>query len=565
MGQIDVLILFGIGIFGGALGAYLFQKIRVPQVVGYIIIGVVIGKSGLQVVSHDTITKLQSFNWFALGIIGFLVGGELQWNTFRKYGKQFMAVMLGEGVSAFVLVSVLSAGIAYFVTHSVTASLGAGVVLGAIAAATDPASTMDVLWEYRSRGFLTTAIIAVVALDDALAMTLYGLCSSIAQMLTGEHSVIMHEMTKIARELFGSVFMGGACALLLNYLIKKLSCYKERMLVIATGMLLLVIGVADAARLDVILVTMSMGIVLVNIAPKRSHELFILMRSFSAPVYVMFFVLVGASLGIAEMPLWLWAIVVVYVLARSLGKMFGAYAGARFSGADISVQRYAGIGLFAQGGVSIGLSIMASQHLTGVMLTDTLSLGDMIVYCVTATTMIIQLAGPSMVKLSVSLAGEIGRNVTEEDVIATMTVADVMETPVVPIKTSATINEAVKIFSEQDYLVHPVVNETGKAVGTLSLENLKEIVADQDFWKWMLVDDVLPQSKDFILAGTPLCEALEVMADKEMDEVPVVENIQSGIPVGILDMRSMKKRIKQEVVERQKVVCVADAKIGKVA
>ena len=159
-----------------------------------------------------------------------------------------------------------------------------------------------------------------------------------------------------------------------------------------------------------------------------------------------------------------------------------------------------------------------------------------------------------MAKLSIKLANEIGRNVTEEDVIATMKASDVMETPVVPIKINATIDEAVKIFSQQDYLVHPVVNDNGKAVGTLSLENLKEIVADQNFWKWMLVDDVLPPTKDFIFSGTPLQEALETMAEKEMDEVPVVENIESGIPIGILDQRSLKKRIKQEVIARQTAV-----------
>ena len=398
MGHIDVLILFGIGIFGGALGAYLFQKIRVPQVVGYIIIGIVIGESGFQIVSHETTLKLQSFNWFALGIIGFLVGGELEWETFRKYGKQFITIMLGEGLVAFFLVSIISTIIVYWMSHSISVSIGAGVVLGAIASATDPASTLDVLWEYRSRGVLTTALIAIVALDDALAMTLYGLGTSIAQMITGESNVFAEEMLKIGKELFGSIFLGIACALLLNLIMKQLSYHKERMLAISTGLLLLTIGVADMAGLDVILVTMSMGVVLINYAPKRTRELFTLIRSFSSPIYVMFFVLVGARLGIAKMPPWLWSIVIVYVLGRNFGKMLGVYIGARMSGADKVVQKYGGLGLFAQGGVAIGLSIMASQHLTEYMVTDTLSLGDMIVYCVTATTMIVQLLGPAIGK-----------------------------------------------------------------------------------------------------------------------------------------------------------------------
>ena len=68
-----ILILFGIGIFGGILGAYIFKKFHIPQVVGYIIIGLLIGESGLHIIKHQDSLNLQSFNWFALGIIGFLV------------------------------------------------------------------------------------------------------------------------------------------------------------------------------------------------------------------------------------------------------------------------------------------------------------------------------------------------------------------------------------------------------------------------------------------------------------------------------------------------------------
>lgn len=554
MKDIGILILLGIGIFGGAIGAYVFQKIKIPQVVGYIIIGVIIGESGFKIVSHESIVQLRSFTWFALGIIGFLVGAELRGSTFRKYGKQFVSILLGEGLLAFVLVSVASGVIVYLVSHSAVAAVSAGVVLGAIASATDPASTVDVLWEYRSRGVLTTAIIAIVALDDALAMTLYGLGTSFAHMLTGGGNVLAHEMWLIARELVGSVILGVVAGFMLNIITRKLSYHKDRMLVIAIGLLLMSIGAADALHLDVILVTMSMGIVLVNFAPERCHELFALVKNFSAPIYVMFFVLVGARLGIANMPGWLWGIVAVYVIGRNFGKMAGAYLGARAAGADRVVQKYTGMGLFAQGGVAIGLSIMASQHLNGVRVTETLSLGDMVIYCVTATTLIVQLAGPSLVKLSVKFADEIGRNVTDEDVIATLTARDVMETPVVPIQSREKITDAVKIFSQRDYLVHPVVNDEGIVVGTLSLENLKEIVADQKFWNWMVVDDILKPITEFILASTPLRDALRIMAEKELEDAPVVEDSAHPKPVGILDQRSIKKRIKQEVVERQKAV-----------
>ncbi|NQZ58375.1 MAG: cation:proton antiporter, partial [Lentisphaeraceae bacterium] len=106
MEQHGILLILGIGIFGGILGATLFQKLRIPQVVGYIIIGLIIGQSGLQIISSANSDEFAGINQFALGIIGFLVGGELHMDIFKKYGKQFAAILLGEGVLAFLLVGI---------------------------------------------------------------------------------------------------------------------------------------------------------------------------------------------------------------------------------------------------------------------------------------------------------------------------------------------------------------------------------------------------------------------------------------------------------------------------
>ena len=100
-----ILVLMGIGVLGGALGAWFFQKIKIPQVVGYIAFGILIGKSGLKLLQNENIEQLRAFTWFALGIIGFLVGGELKFETFKKYGKQFVQILLWEGLLAFFIVA----------------------------------------------------------------------------------------------------------------------------------------------------------------------------------------------------------------------------------------------------------------------------------------------------------------------------------------------------------------------------------------------------------------------------------------------------------------------------
>jgi len=183
--HLGVLFLLGIGAFGGILGATIFQRLRIPQVVGYIVIGVVIGQSGLHLVTSQDIITLGTFNLFALGLIGFMVGGELHGETFRLYGRQFMMILLGEGLGAFLLVGAALTLICWHFLGNFYVALACGIVFAAIASATDPASTINVLWEYRGRGVLTTTLTAIVALDDALAMTLYGLGTSIAAVLTG--------------------------------------------------------------------------------------------------------------------------------------------------------------------------------------------------------------------------------------------------------------------------------------------------------------------------------------------------------------------------------------------
>lgn len=544
-----LLTIIGLCVLLGGLGAWIFQKLHVPQVVGYIVIGVLIGESGLRIVQASDILALRPFNLFALGLIGFLVGGELHGSIFKKYGKQFTAILLGEGLLAFFLVGVPCTAIVYIICHSFPIALAAGVVFGAIASATDPASTIDVLWEYRTAGVLTTAVIAIVALDDALAMTLYALGTSAAQMLTSGTADLGKELTSVCVELFGSVFLGLGAGLGLNLILRFLP-QKERRLGLALGVILLTISAAVVFHMDVILATMSIGILLTNIAPRRSKELFEIIRSFSAPIYILFFVLVGARLGIRNMPFWIWGLVVVYVVMRSLGKWAGSFWGGRISKAEPSVCKYMGLSLFAQGGVAVGLSIMASQHLQGIQITETMSLGDMIIFTVTATTLVVQLIGPSCTKLAVRLAGEIDRNITEEDVMAEMCVGDAMNPDVQPIPEDMPLTLVLQQFSQHDALVYPVVSTEGTILGVLTFDSLKELLADADSWQWLVAGDVMEPVKDRTTVLMKLSDVLDDMKLAQIEAMPVLAGDGTEKTDGILDLRYARRRVREELIRR---------------
>ena len=543
----NILFLLGIGIFGGVAGAWFFQKIKVPQVLGYLAIGIILGKSGFKLIDSNVIESLKNFNFFALGIIGFMVGGELHGSTMKKYGKQFSAILFGEGVFAFVLVTVSVSLILYIFTKNFAASLAGGIVFGAIASATDPASTINVLWEYRTKGVLTTTLIAIVAMDDALAMTLYGLGTAAAQMIIGGNTSISSQIIKTAIELVGAIALGGAAGVFMNFIVRS-STDKIQTMVFGIGTLFLLIALALVLDIDVILASMTMGLVVTNLAPTRSKDFFDLIKSFSAPIYVLFFVLVGSRLILNGMPLFLWIIVGAYVLFRTTGKMTGAWIGAKLTKADPVVQKYTGLGLFAQGGVAIGLSIMATQHLHGLKLADGIDLGDIIITGVTATTFIVQIIGPPMTKLAVKLAKETGKNVTEQDIIAKWKVADVLDADVPRVKITDSVKHVVSLFSENDFFCLPVVNQEGTTAGMITMNDLKQLMVSQDTWEWILAGDIVAPAPEVITKTESLEEAMVILKQLGREQLPVVESKSNPVPVGILDTRTVRKMVNRELV-----------------
>ena len=545
-----VLFILGLGVFGGMLGALISQRVRFPQVVGYIIIGLLIGESGFQWVRMGDIQALRPFNMFALGIIGFLVGGELHIDEFKKYARQFTMILLGEGIGAFLIVGLTSFGVLYFVSDSILLALAGGIVFGAIASATDPASTIDVLWEYRSRGVLTSSLTAIVALDDALAMTLYGIGTSVAYVLVSDQGAsLLSGLFKIVIELGGSLVVGAAFAGVLIILLRWIY-QPEKSVAISIGLILLLISITLSLDMDVILASMTLGFVLVNYAPLRSRQLFEMMRGFSVPIYVLFFVLVGARLSLSNMPHWLILLVVLYIVGRSAGKMLGAWMGARITKSEPVVRKYLGLGLFAQGGVAVGLSIMASQHLSDIPLTPEMSLGDAIIFAVTATTLFVQLLGPPMVKLAIKLAGEDGRNITEDDIIRDCIVSNVMWEDVVRIPENMTVSDVVKLFVDHEYLAYPVVDEQGRIIGMISLTSLKNVMLDQEAWQWLLASDVMDQSMEYVSATSRLEDALGHMQQLKMTQLPVVQDEKTMIPVGVIDLNHVRKKVGDKLISR---------------
>ncbi len=546
-----VLVLIGIGIIGGTLGATLFRRFKIPQVLGYIVAGLVIGQSGFKLVTPQDITALEPFSMFALGVIGFLVGAEIHLTTFKKYGKQFSSILLLEGILAFLLAGLTTGALLFWVTRSFSVAVAGGVVFGSIASATDPASTMNVLWENRTAGIFTTTLITVIALDDALAMALYGLGSGISQMVSGSGggSSVILELLHIALELGGSLVLGAITGALTTWLFRHSNQY-ENSIASASGIYLFVIGLGIALNLDVILITMTSAIIFVNVNPHRAKRFVEYVQGIATPVYVFFFVLIGARISLSAMPLWIWGLVALYVIFRSSGKFLGAFLGARISNSPQSVQKNIGLGLFSQGGVAIGLSIMAGHHLDSIIVVEGISLGDTIISVVAMTTFLVQIIGPAMVKIAAHRSGEVGKNINEEDLMAQKEIVDYVKVESQTASPEMPATQLMTIFSSVTGNFIPVVDEQKRLQGIIGMPELRAILGDTTLLPWLLASDIMQLDYPAITENCSITKGMELSDQVQQDELPVIID---DIYCGIFDRRDITQQIRSELIKNQGV------------
>ena len=543
--HLNILLLLGLALFGGTVGGRLFQKLRIPQVVGYIAIGIVLGTSGLKVISRDVIASLQPFSYFALGLIGFMIGGELKKEIFVRHGKQLMSVLFCEGVASFVVVSIVSSAAGIVIFKDVKLGCALGLLLGAISSATAPAATTDVLWEYKTRGPLTRTVLSIVALDDGLALFLFAFSSSIALLLTGHgEGSIFKLLGQPIYEIFGSILVGAGSGFALAKIIKQ-HTQKEKMLAFSIGAVLLTLGAATALHVDMLLAAMTLGMALVNMAPKVSKKMFDIVEGFTPPIYILFFVLVGAKLDVTRMSLPVIALTAIYLIGRSFGKGAGANLGARISGMPRSVQNYLPFCLFSQAGVAIGLSIVAAQAFPD-------EIGNVIIFVVTTSTFVVQLIGPPLTKMAVIKANEAGLNITEEDIIDATKVREAMDASHPFVYEHMKLQSILDIFSESTGHYYPVINNQKKLLGVISVDGIRNAFAAAELSNLIVAVDIMEPCPVAVEPDASLSHAKELLDRHHIDYLPVVN--KGGGLEGFIERRTLSRFISMRIISLQEQI-----------
>ena len=394
----NILGLIGMTLLLGSIGGYFFRYLRLPQVIIYIIIGSFLGVSVFGFYSEEILNTFRPVTNLALGLIGFGIGGELRWARLKRFGISIISITVFESLSSALFVTTA----VYLFTRNTALSL----LLGALSCATAPGGTTSVLQEYRARGPLTSTLFGVIGADDALAIIIFAFMSNISYaILKADGGVsFLNILHIVGFDIIGSIILGLIFGLITAYVMLKIK-HEDIQQVVMLGMLFLCTGFALQFHLSLILSNMLMGIAISNIRPHRSRSYFLSIQKISPPIFILFFILVGARLQFSMIPL-MGMVGVIYIVNRVFGKYFGAYFGALLSNTSTVIRKNLGLCLFSQAGVAIGLALSAQLELSKISI-EANEIGGIIVNMIAATTFFFQIFSPITTKIALKNAKEI--------------------------------------------------------------------------------------------------------------------------------------------------------------
>lgn len=385
------ILSVGLILISALLAGHIAQLARVPEVTGYLLIGVLIGPAALDLVTHDNITTLGFLSDVALGLILFNIGSIFEAANFRLVGRGVLRVTLWEASLAFVLVfgAMLVSGLAWPLA----------LLLGVVAMETAPATTLMVLNEYDARGPMTDRLKALVALNNIYVLVTFGVVTAVLTLIESSAAGWLWAVYRATHGLVwttaGSVALGAVLGLLMDMLAMRAKESGEAML-LSIGMVLIAVGASRWLGLSPLICTLALGATIANASQQGDHLLRSLGRA-DPPLYAAFFVLAGAELQPGSL-LGLGLAGVAYTVARAAGKIAGAQIGLRGEDIPDDVRRQLGYCLISSSSLAVGLTIQIRTAFPAYAATVT--------GIVLAAVVIFEIVGPLMTRRALFATGE---------------------------------------------------------------------------------------------------------------------------------------------------------------
>ena len=410
------------------LSTRLMRLIKLPNVTGYILTGIIMGpflfgllfnnfsftdiKQGL---IYNFVDKIGWVSTVALGFIAFSIGTSFKFSTIKALGKRVLVITVLEALGASLLV-VAALLVAHFIFPQYV-SLELALTLSAIASATAPAATLMVIKQYRAHGPLVDTLLPVVALDDAAALILFAILFQIATALAGGSVSVYAIIIKPLLEITISLGVGAVLGFVISFANRFFKSRNNRLIwnifsvFAALGFYYLFKSpMMGGFELSSLLTCMMAGAIYTNFVKESGRTLDVMDR-FTSPVYMMFFVISGASLDLTIFfngdGLVVVLIALTYLVFRVIGKWSGAFAGATITRCEPQVKKYLGFALVPQAGVAIGLSTTAYKLFSQYSDPAMQKTGALILAIILTSTLIYELFGPMVAKFALKKAHEI--------------------------------------------------------------------------------------------------------------------------------------------------------------
>ena len=406
----EILISLSAALIGGLLMSRLAKRLHLPAVTAYLVAGLLLGPffigllgiPGLGFSSMESVERLNILSQVALGFIAFTIGNEFRVSQLKTMGRQAIIVGILQAVCATLMVD--AALILLHFIRPEAISVSSAITLGAIAAATAPAATLMVVRQYKADGPMTRLLLMVVAIDDAVGLVLFSASFGVAMALESGTISVVSVLVEPVVEIVLSLLLGSVAGLAL-YWVERFFHSRSKRLSISIGFVFLTAGLSMGefelggvhCGFSLLLVCMMTGTLFCNICD-FSEELMARVDGWTAPLFVLFFVLSGAELDLSVLrnPSVL-LIGVIYILIRSLGKYLGSYGSCALTGCSKNIRNHLGMTLLPQAGVALGMAITAQSLADGAMVRSVV-LFSVLVY---------ELVGPALTKRSLLAAGEI--------------------------------------------------------------------------------------------------------------------------------------------------------------
>lgn len=560
------ILALGIAYLLALLAGRFANRLRIPKVTLYILLGLILGESlsGLlgypPLLDHHITEKFKILTQIALAFILVAMGGQFKNESLKRWGKRLVIASATEILFVFALVFLSFFATNVFLTKIVidpgfdlvTNSLILSLLLGNIAIATAPAVTLLVIREYEADGPNTELVLSLVGQNNLFAIIMFNF---LIFLIFGVESKSYEVLVILGLPVLVGVLSGFFVSVWAQRLEKQVEY-----LLLITAAVLLNVGLSMHFNLDLFLICFSMGIIIVNASPKAA-QLFGAVRTIDYPFYVIFFIIAGTHLHVEQLSL-IGILGVLYIVARSAAKMAGNFFGTKWGGFNLTAQRWTGLSMLAHGGVAIGLSQkIAATWPEGGQFVQTVIMGAVIVF---------EILGPLSLRFALVKAGEVpiisllAKSAPEGTFEGLYHVVDhfrsalgiprhhkiesasdilvqhIMRKNVETICEDANFNEILRQVSHSKYDRFPVVNKSGQFIGLIDYEDIRDLVVDPAFARLVVAKDIVKPEPLTLTSNQTIGDALDVFrSHSNITYLPVVDQDDPGKLVGIISQNDV--------------------------